>query len=162
LVRALSTPGLLDDTAARFPDFAAGFTPPSPKDRALVDAAVTILATVRPQLLMVHIFETDDAQHAHAPWSPEAAAAIEEADAQLGRLVEAARAAGTWDRTLFLVVSDHGFAAIERSLHPAAVLREAGLIDVDAAGKVVSWRAGVATNNGSAHVYARDPEAAAR
>src|SRR5262249_37882723 len=43
LVRALSTPGLLDDTAARFPDFAAGFTPPSPKDRALVDAAVTIL-----------------------------------------------------------------------------------------------------------------------
>ena len=159
LVAALATPGLLDQVTARFPDFRAGYTPPETKDRAVVDAAVVVLETIRPQLMLLHIFGTDDAQHAAGPWSPEAIAAIEEADTQLGRVLAAA---GALDRTLVVIVSDHGFQAYSRTLRPGTLLRAAGLVEVDAASKVVAWRAGVATNGGSAFVYARDAASAER
>jgi predicted AlkP superfamily pyrophosphatase or phosphodiesterase len=162
LVTALASPGLVERTAARFPAFRAGFTPPAPSDRALTDAALVAYADARPALALIHIAGVDDAEHAHGPFSPEALAAIEEADAQLGRIVEAVRAAGAWERTLLVVVSDHGFQACSRALAPGVVLAGAGLLDVDAAGKVVAWRAAAAVEGGSAYIHARDADAAER
>jgi predicted AlkP superfamily pyrophosphatase or phosphodiesterase len=161
LSRALSTDGLLDAVAAEHADFWQRFTPSKIKDSASIDIAAHVLARRASDLVMIHTWQVDDAEHAHGPWSPEAIAAIEEADRQLGRLLEVLERDPAWPRTIVAVVSDHGFRPIAQDLRPSAVLAEAGLLERDAANKVVAWRASARSNGGSAFVYlARpDPEA---
>ena len=53
------------------------------------DLAAWIFRTYRPHLLMLHIFATDEAQHTYGPGSPEALAAIERADANVKRMLDA-------------------------------------------------------------------------
>jgi predicted AlkP superfamily pyrophosphatase or phosphodiesterase len=156
LLRAISTSGLVDKVARQFPNFLAGLTPPTTKDEALADVAVHILETSRPNLLMLHIFEVDHWQHEKGPWSPEAVRAIENADAQIARLIAAARKAGTWKRTVLVIVSDHGFARQEKLAHPGVLLQEKGLIALDEKNKIRDWKAQVLIHGGSAYVYLKD------
>ena len=128
LLRALSTPGLLDRVAARFPDFSSGITPPINKSPALADAGIFTLESLKPDLLLLHFEELDHQEHATGPFSPESCRALEEIDGQLARLVQAAQKAGFWEDTALLVVSDHGFAPVTWAIRPGVYLRKAGLI----------------------------------
>lgn len=157
LLRALSTPGLLERVEARFPDLWQKLTPPDVADAASIDIAVHLIEASRPDLIMVHIWVVDDMQHQHGPWSPRARAAIEEADRQLARLIAACRRSRTWDETALVVVSDHGFATAHTLVKLGALLRERGLVRVDAAGKPTRWRAAVQSNDGMAYLYLADP-----
>jgi predicted AlkP superfamily pyrophosphatase or phosphodiesterase len=161
LVRALSTPGLLEAVQASTPDFAAHFTMPYLSDAGGADIAAYLLERERPHLLMLHMSQVDGNQHQYGLWSPEVLAAIENADRQVGRLLAAVERAGIQGETVFLVVSDHGFRAVTREVNPGALLRQAGLIAVDARGNVSSWQAGLRSNTGSAYVYLADPNDAA-
>ena len=157
LMRVISTPGMWDSVSSRFPGFEAGFEVQPAKDESLADIAVDVIERVRPNLLLLHLPAVDHQQHEHGPWSPEALAAIETADAQVGRVAEAARRAGIWADTLLLVVSDHGFTREEKVVRPGVLLRQRGLITVDQKDRVTSWRAAVAASSGSAYVYLHDP-----
>jgi predicted AlkP superfamily pyrophosphatase or phosphodiesterase len=153
LLGALSSPHLLEDVAIH-----AGRPLSWPaKDRDRMDAAFFVLTVHRPRLLLLHIFETDTAQHDHGPMSPEALRAVEEADRGLGRLLEELERAGLLGETIFAVVSDHGFLPVSHVLRPNVLLREAGLITVDAAMKPTDWRASFHVNGGSATLRLRDP-----
>ena len=158
LLRALSTPGLWDAVGRRFPGFDAAFSTLPPKDEAFADIAVDVVERERPNLLLLHLSAVDHWQHQNGPWSPEALAAIETADAQVARVMEAARHAGIWPDTLFLVVSDHGFARQEKVVRPSVLLRERGLITLDAQNRVASWQAQAITFGGGAYIYLHDPK----
>jgi predicted AlkP superfamily pyrophosphatase or phosphodiesterase len=157
LIRALSTPGLLEAVAASYPRFWERFSPPIITDEGATDIAHHLLTAHEPDLLMLHIFQVDSAQHAHGLWSPEALAAIEHADRQLGRLLAVLDAARPRADTLFMVVSDHGFMNVRRKVHPGALLREAGLVELDEAGKPRAFRAALLASGGQAYVYLNDP-----
>jgi len=166
LLRALSTPGLLDAVARRFPDF---WDKPVPDadlldDRRVVDIAAHLLDVGPPDLMLIHLPVVDHFEHERGVWSREAAAGTEYMDVQLGRLIEECKRRGLWSRVGLFVVSDHGFAPSHTELRPAVLFREAGLIKVDAAGKPTSWSAGVQANGGSAYIYLakRDDEATGR
>jgi len=165
LLQAVSTAGLWDAVSKRFPGFDASFSAPPPKDEAFADIAVDVIERLRPNLLLLHLSMVDHWQHEKGPWSAEALAAIEEADAQVARVLEAMRHEGLLQDTLFLVVSDHGFARQEKILRPSVLLRESGLITLDAQNRVASWRAQASTFGGGAYIYlhdAKDAESAAR
>jgi predicted AlkP superfamily pyrophosphatase or phosphodiesterase len=150
LLKAVSTPGLVDDV-----ENSRGRSvswPLAEADR--MDAALFVLGVHRPHLLLLHILDTDEAQHEHGPMSPEALAAVEEADRNLGRLLAAVETRG--DDTLFAVVSDHGFMPVRRTLRPNVLLRQAGLITMDAEGKPTDWRASFDANGGSAALRLKD------
>lgn len=153
LLAAVSTPGLVDDVG-RHRGRPFGW-PAVDQDR--LDAALFILAVHRPHLLLLHIFATDDAQHDHGPRSPEALRAVEEADANLGKLLAAIESNGTAAETLFAVVSDHGFLPVSRTLRPNVLLKEAGLITVGKDGKPTDWRASFVADGGSAALRLKDP-----
>jgi len=157
LVRALSTPGVLEAVQKRFPDFEKGFDPPRTRDTTVADIAVHLIETVRPNLLMLHIFDVDHEEHQKGPFSAEACEAIEGADAQIARLIEAAKKAGTWQQTALVVVSDHGFAMAPQQVRPGILLREKGLITLDEKNKITDWKAAVHSLSGSAYVYVKDP-----
>ncbi len=156
LMRVVSTPGLLQDVARENPGFWSRYVPPNVGDDALMDVALHVLKQGRPRLLLLHLVGIDGAQHRHGIDSSEAREAIETDDRQLGRIFAALSATGMSQETAVLVVSDHGFRAASKMVRPCALLREAGLLSLNA-DKVVSWKATVLANSGQAYVYVQDP-----
>lgn len=155
LIAALSTPGLLPAVRARFPDFAAEYTPQRRSDAGLTDIAVHLIERERPALLLLHIFDVDSRQHGFGPRSPDALATIEAADAQLARVIAAAKQAGTWARTTLIVVSDHGFMPISRRVRPGVLLQSLGLVELDGE-RLRDWRVGMSLSGGQAYLYLKD------
>ncbi|MEO6576981.1 MAG: ectonucleotide pyrophosphatase/phosphodiesterase [Polyangiaceae bacterium] len=157
IVRALSTPGLLDDVAREHPDFWPRFKPPVSKDDALTDIATHLLAKEKPTLMLLHLVEVDGSQHGHGVFSPAAIAAIEKTDLQLARLLDTLRKSGLDASTSLVVASDHGFMDAGSMVKPGVLLRQAGLITTNDAGKVTEWKATLTVNSGQAYVYVKDP-----
>jgi predicted AlkP superfamily pyrophosphatase or phosphodiesterase len=150
LLRALSTPGVLDEVARAYPDLWKALTPPDIKNASQLAIARHVLATRHPELLMVHVFETDDAQHEHGPWSAEAIAAIEAADRELATLLADLKRAPEWPNTILVVVSDHGFAPIAHEIRLPALFAAHKLVRDDSAD------VGVIASGGTAFVYVLD------
>jgi predicted AlkP superfamily pyrophosphatase or phosphodiesterase len=157
LLRALSTPGVLETVAKEFSDFTAGITPPVQSDAAFTDIACYALETLKPNLLLLHIAMVDHEEHEHGPFSTEANAAVEIADAQVARVIASAKKAGIWDSTVLLVVSDHGFAPITQEFRPGVLLHDRGLITLDARNRITAWKASLISDGGSAYIYLHDP-----
>jgi predicted AlkP superfamily pyrophosphatase or phosphodiesterase len=152
LLDLLSTPGLISAVSqGRGRPFPFPLT-----DQERVDTALHLIRTHRPHLLVLHIFELDGKQHDHGPLTPEAREAVERSDAQIGRVIQALADAGIAERSLFAVVSDHGFLPVSQGLKPNVLLRDAGLLKVDDKGKVTEWRAYFQADGGSAALRLKD------
>nr|WP_314434741.1 ectonucleotide pyrophosphatase/phosphodiesterase [uncultured Brevundimonas sp.] len=68
-------------------------------------------AEQRPRLETLYFDIVDTAGHHFGPDSDETRAAVASVDASIGRLVEGLKARGLYDRTMLVIVSDHGMAA---------------------------------------------------
>lgn len=129
------------------------------RDQIWTTAAVHIIERHQPNLLMLHLLALDGTHHRYGAGTPAANATIGFVDAQLARVVEAVRRSPMRDRTTLLVVSDHGFKTATRNIRPNAMLRRAGLLAVEEAGKSLRGDAFVISEGGTAMVYAlRDRE----
>jgi len=107
--------------------------------------------------LLAHFWDVDDQQHEYGLFSPQAVSTIENADRQIARLADAARKSGTWEQTVLVVVSDHGFANVHHAIRPGVLMAQKHLITLDAHGQVSSWKAVMVGNSGSAYIYVNDP-----
>src|SRR5690606_880920 len=122
-------PGLLEEIEAaalgRFPDFYWG------RNRSREDAvgamAGYLIERYRPNLLLVHLNQTDYHQHAFGREHPEVRLALAAVDRAIARMVEAAGRAGILERTAFVITGDHGFVDIDTRIQPNVWLVEAGL-----------------------------------
>ncbi len=97
-------------------------------DQAWRAAALHLLQTRPPNLLLLHLLATDVIQHRYGPNSPAAYAALALADAQVAQVLRALESAGIREQTTLFVVSDHGFARPSKLINPNVVLRKAGLL----------------------------------
>jgi arylsulfatase A-like enzyme len=142
LARSQSTPGLVDAVGSRLGGF-EGKDPRSysDRDRFMSAAAALVIERHKPNLLMLHLVEADGAQHQYGPGSPEAIAAIEHVDTKIGELVSAIERAGIARDTAIVVTGDHGFYRVHSAFQPNVALRDAGLLEADAEGRITSWRA---------------------
>ena len=77
------------------------------RDAAAVDWALSFLPR-NPRLALYYQGQVDSAGHRFGWGSPEFTNACRNVDANLGRLVEAHKAAGLWDGTALVLVADHG------------------------------------------------------
>jgi len=157
LLRALSSPrGVLENYESHG---SALEWPMSDADRTAL--AAWMFRTYRPNLMLMHIYDTDDAAHNYGPESPEAIAAIEEADARVQQIVDAIAAAGLEARTDIVVLSDHGFLPIGQQLQPNNAFKREGLLEVDDGGRVQRWDAYYSTAGGAGFVMLSNPDDAA-
>lgn len=141
-----STPGLFEELMkALKPLFAH-----APPDRLRGEAALYLWNKYRPDLLLVHFVGYDQQAHRHGPVSREALAAVEQADVEIGRLREAVTER---DRVTFVVLSDHGFVAVEKEVAPLVALVKEGLFDSNAEGKPELRRLGAIHAGGSFALY---------
>ena len=154
LVDALSWPKHLIDIFLKTIDKPFG-APWSDMDRA--GMAAWLEREFQPNLLLLHIAETDGTAHEYGPDSPEALAAVERADAAIARVLESVQATGAGANTDVVLVSDHGFVTLAQQLQPNAAFRKEGLLDVDGRGTVTRWDAWFQSAGGSGYVYLRRP-----
>jgi hypothetical protein len=155
LLRALSTPGLLDEAERDLGAYPAGYryTPADDAQRARFVAWT--IEKKRPDLLTAYFSSLDEAQHEHGPYHTTTFETIEALDGLVGQVRAAAER--TWNRRFVLaVVSDHGHIQTDRAVHFNAALRQAGLIDVNEKGAVTAWRAYAWLSGGSAAIVLKD------
>lgn len=81
-----------------------------------------------PDLLAVYCSDLDSAGHATGDDSAEIDQALTHVDEQIGRVVDATRRAGTFGRTTFVLVGDHGMTSYDHVNGPQveAVIDDAG------------------------------------
>ena len=145
-----STPGLIEKATAAQP------SDDKSTDGRRTTYAEYVIQTYKPNLMLVHLIELDGAHHTYGPRSPEALKTAERMDAYIARIIEATRKAGTFDRTTFFLVSDHGFAPVTKKFEPNVALVKAKLITLDASGKPSDWKAAAWPAGGSCAIVLKD------
>lgn len=110
----------------------------------------------KPFFMSAYFASFDESAHQNGVYSKEAANSLEKIDAMLGELIEEARRI-TDDHLIVCVVSDHGTLDNTHNISPNILLREAGLIEADENGKVISWKAFSQRAGGTAEIRLADP-----
>jgi len=149
VIRALSTKNLLEEAEAGLGSYPEGNDYSIAADRRRTEFIEYVLEEKDPAFLTAYFSGLDTVQHQTGPYSRETLEALEALDELVGRIRAKAR--------VLCVVSDHGFLPSDRELHLNAALHEAGLIDLDASGAVIGWKAIAWDQGGSAIVVLREP-----
>jgi predicted AlkP superfamily pyrophosphatase or phosphodiesterase len=110
-IRKKATPGLLDEIAAQFPSFPQQWM----DDRTRTLAALFLIQRKHPNFLAIHLVDLDAEEHETEPFSKASNAILEYTDELIGQIL----AVLPKDAVLALT-SDHGFVAVEKTVHPAA------------------------------------------
>jgi predicted AlkP superfamily pyrophosphatase or phosphodiesterase len=139
---------LQDDTDVTFRAQSA-----AARDQIWTAAAIHLLVTRRPNLLLFHLLITDTIQHRHGPHSPAAYTAIALADAHLADILRTLTETGLRERTTVFIASDHGFEQPARLISPNVIFRKAGLSRPGP-----RQRAQALSEGGTAFVYLTAPE----
>src|SRR5215831_1653633 len=145
-----STPGLLEKALG--PDLKKD----SGVDERLTSVSEYIIKNHQPSLLLIHLIELDEAHHRNGPRTKPAIEIAEREDGYIHRIVEATKQAGIFEKTTFFIVSDHGFADINKRFSPKVALAKEGLITLDASGKATAWKAAAWPSGGSCPIILKD------
>jgi predicted AlkP superfamily pyrophosphatase or phosphodiesterase len=130
--------------------------PMTDEDRTALTA--WIFRTYRPHLTLLHLFDTDTAEHKFGPDTPDAIATFEAADANVKTILDVVASTGMQDRTDIVIVSDHGFLPVTKLLQVNTVLKREGLLQTDDAGKVTKWDAYYQATGGLGFVMLKNPD----
>ena len=115
-VAAHSTPGLVEAISRAHPSFPQQWV----DDRTRTQAALYLLTTVRPDLILLHLVDLDSEEHDQGPFELNAKAALERSDELIGAL----RRALPVDYDL-VITSDHGFRTRRPDHQPARIGEDA-------------------------------------
>lgn len=138
LLKALSTPGLLEAGEKVVGTYPAGYLYTIEADNRRADFNAWVIANKKPRFHTAYFSVLDEVQHANGPYTREAYDTIEAIDAMIGKVWQAAINANK--NAVVCVVSDHGFAPYKNALSVNAALRQAGLLEVEN-GKLKDWQA---------------------
>jgi predicted AlkP superfamily pyrophosphatase or phosphodiesterase len=113
-----------------------------------------ILETHRPNLALLHLINVDHIEHLKGPQTPEAYAAVKEADGRVREVWDEVRKVYPGKASI-VIVSDHGFFPIRQAILPNVILHKAGLLDVKGP-RIVSAQVRAMAQGGSAFIYVLD------
>ncbi len=124
------------------------------KDQNVGRIAAYIIKKSQPQLMTIHFFGVDHAQHLSGRESQMTQEAIADADEAVGIIIAALKEQGIWNQTVLMVGGDHGFYNVTRTVYPNVWLKNAGLLNDTKA----DWKAQFNSVGGSTYLYLRDPK----
>ena len=105
-----------------------GKSNPAWRDEIWTAAAAHIIRQHKPNLLLFHLLNLDSTHHAYGPMTTASYAGMAYADSRVREILDAIEAAGLKDRTTVIVVSDHGFRAVQHNIRPNAVVKDAEIV----------------------------------
>jgi len=124
------------------------------KNQNIAKIAAYVIKKSKPELMTIHVFSVDHAEHVEGRYGTEVQEAVADADAAVGIIVDALKEAGIWESTVLLIGGDHGFYDVKKTISPNVWLKEAGLINDLKTG---DWKAQFNASGGSAYLYLKDP-----
>ena len=157
LIRVVATKGLLDEAAAEIGPFRGGIDTSGEGDEVRGKYAEWILEKKKPGLLILHLTALDHVEHETMPFSVESMAVLEGIDAVIGKVRGTAERVAP-GRTIFAVVSDHGFVKYDQQVNLVAAFREAKLFTVNEKGTLTDWEATPWETGGSAAIVLKNPK----
>jgi predicted AlkP superfamily pyrophosphatase or phosphodiesterase len=161
LLRRATTPGLLEKLGVA----------PQPEtfknvvrwDEFLTAATTGIIRGMRPNVLLLHLVQTDYFQHRGGREGPDVKPGLARVDAHVAAIMSALREAGIAERTAVIVTGDHGFQNVTGTVYTNEILARAGLRQCP--WSAANWRATAHDAGGSTGVFVNDaagPGTAAR
>ncbi len=112
-----------------------------------------VITEHKPDLVLVHLVDLDETEHASGPRSPQSVATLGRIDGHIGEILSALKQVGRADNTDVFIVSDHGFLPIKCVIHPNVLLVKAGLLAADAKGNITGGKIDTVANGGSFFIY---------
>lgn len=156
MLAELATPGLIPELeTATGETYAQGIVEDIAGDENRALFAAALIRRHRPGFATVYLTALDHQQHLDGPDTPTAQAVLERIDTAVGKVIAAELS--VHPDAVIAVVSDHGFAAIAHETNLFRAFIDAGLITLDAGGKVKSWEAMPWPSGGSAAVVLARP-----
>ncbi len=134
------------------------FAVPSPagRDWTWTQAACHILRDRKPHLTLVHLLNVDSTHHSFGSQTPAGYTANAYMDLCLNQLIDATKEAGIFEKTTFIVVSDHGFITTPNAIKPNVLLRKAGLLKSEEK-RITEARVHVVPEGGIGLIYCTNP-----
>ena len=131
----------------------------------IVSSAIRAAERFKPNLFYAYLPHLDYAAQKFGPDSPQAAQAVVELDAEIGRMVDGFASAYGETKPLWLVASEYVITPVDHVLYPNRILRDAGLLTVREtdAGEVIDFVASHAfamADHQLSHVFVKDADAA--
>ncbi|WP_010134562.1 alkaline phosphatase family protein [Ochrovirga pacifica] len=93
-------------------------------DQNLARIAAYILRKYKPNVLTIHLPNTDGAQHKNGRLGIEVQKAIAGADQAVGTIIDALKKADLFKKTNIIITGDHGFMTVHTSIAPNLWLKE--------------------------------------
>ena len=115
--------------------------------------ALYVIEEHKPGLMLVHLVDLDAVEHRYGPESAQAAQTLGHCDERIGEMLLALHKVGMAGDTDVFIVSDHGFLAVDRVLHPNTLLVRAGLLQADTQGNITGGTVDTVSNSGSFFIY---------
>jgi predicted AlkP superfamily pyrophosphatase or phosphodiesterase len=160
LLKALSTPGLISELEKDLGPYTNDLNNAIPGDWTRTRFTEALIRKKHANFVTLHLASLDHLEHAHKPFSRQAFETLEAVDGMAGTLEKAILDSDS--NGAIAVVSDHGFATIDRQLNPAVELMKAGLLTLNAkplgsrTAGVAEWKASVWSAGGSAAILLKD------
>ncbi len=164
LLRAVSTPGLLDEAGKDLGTYPQVKSYTAEDDAQRARYAAWIWQHKHPQLLTLHLNSLDSTEHNYGPGSTQAKAVLTSLDKVIGELRHDVLQSDP--QAVVVIVSDHGFAPVQHDINLFQPFVEAGLITLSkptsvnpyAHPQVTDWQATPWPNGGSYAVVLHHPE----
>lgn len=123
------------------------------RDELYTAVACHLLTKHQPALVLLHLITVDGYEHAYGPHTPKAYEAIAHSDKMVRRVWETLQSPPFAGQSALFVVSDHGFAPVEKLIQPNVVFRRLGWVQVDDKEKPTDRRVWCVATGGSAFIY---------
>ncbi|AFA47256.1 alkaline phosphatase family protein [Acetobacterium woodii] len=142
----------------KFGRFRKGIKQPYLDDFTTMCAVDTIIKN-KPNLLLMHLIDLDDAKHQHGTDSLAVEKAIIRMDKRLGDIIQAVEKARIKEETTIFVLGDHGQINIRYKVKLNQLLKEKGLIYEE--NGQMKWRAYLQSTGGSAYLHVKENDSEA-
>lgn len=123
------------------------------KNQNVAKIAAYVIRKSHPQLMTILLFSVDHAEHMVGRHGADVEEAVSDADAAIGIMTDALKAAGIWENTVLFIGGDHGFYDVKKTISPNVWLKEAGLMNDLKSG---DWKAQFNSSGGSAYLSLKD------
>ena len=156
LMKALATRGLIESLEQKLGAYAPGIDETIEGDETRGRFAVELITQQKPDFATVYLTALDHEQHVEGPNTPKAHAILKRIDEIVGRLVSAHT--NVHPNGVVAVVSDHGFSKVDKEINLYRAFIDAGLMTLDASGKIISWEAAPWNSGGSSAIVLARPD----
>ena len=140
-----------------FPRVEGGNNPLAERfDGFLMGCACSLIRNEKPDVILVHNCIMDTYRHKSGVFGDLVPKGLDRTDEWLGDVIAAMEAAGVYEDTNFIILSDHGHMNMSKYIHLNVLFREAGLLEVAPNGGIYNWKAYAQANGFSTTVHLVD------